>query len=578
MPADKQLVPISNSPGVQRDGTDFDTDAWIDSQWVRFQRGRPKKMGGYRQVVNNVTAPVRAVMSWSRQTLNALYSFSTSKAEMVLVDSNGVGNDIVDRTPVGFTANDNYIWTVTTMFDAAAGSNKTLVLAHASQSMANIDDNTLTDVYSGDSAGTAALTATGITASGGVCVAGPYAIYYGSDGNVTWSNANEPLNITTGDAGSDRATGAKIVKGLPVVSGSGPAALLWSLDSLIKMDYVGGQAIFRFSTVTDQSSILAQNSVIEYDGAFFWCGVDRFLVYDGGSVSEVPNSFNLNWFFDNLNYNARQKIWASKTPRYGEIEWFYPRGTATECTDSVIFNIREKCWYDRNLARSAGYYSQVFRYPVMSDAVTTAVKRFTVTVSSGAFQVTDTITGPTGFGTILKSVGAGPSTLYVQVVSGVFLNTDSVTSNSGGAGTIASAPADDLLASLYVHEVGYDAVIGEDVYAIPAHCTTSDVGLTSGGPQAQVQTPGINNWMTIERIEPDFILIGSLTLTVGTRKFAQKAIIEGTKVYTITNDTDKIDMRENFREAYLRFDTNELGGFFEMGRVLIHAEASDDRS
>jgi hypothetical protein len=572
-----QITPLSSQPGVRRDGTSYDTNYYTDGQWVRFQRGKPRKMGGYRQVVNNVTAPVRATLTWSRQSLNALYSFSVSKIEMVLVDNNGIGSNIIDRTPAGFTPQDDYIWTIDTMFDDAAGSEKTLVLAHASRSMTNIDDPQDFDVYYGDSAGSGAFVTTGISVSGGVLAAGPYAFYYGTDGQVTWSNVNEPLNITTGDAGSDRVTGAKIVKGLSVKSGAGPACLLWSLDSLIRADYVGGQAVFRFSTVTGQSSILAQNSVIEYDGAYLWIGIDRFLIYDGGAVKELPNQMNLNWFFDNLNYNHRQKVWASKTPRYGEIEWFYPRGDATECTHSVIYNLREQTWYDRELPRSAGYYSQVFRYPVMSDSITTEVKTFEVTVSAGAFQEGDTITGPTGVGVIMRSLGSGPFDLYVHITYGVFLNTDAVTSGSGGVGTVTSVPADDELTSLFTHETGVDAVIGEDVLAIPAWIECADIGFTSGGVQGNDAGPGVNRQTRIIRLEPDFVLEGELTLTISGKRYAQSSVVVG-EIHTFDGNTEKVDIREQFRQMYLKFESNEAGGDFQMGRVLVHVDPGDFRS
>ena len=107
--------------------------------------------------------------------------------------------------------------------------------------------------------------------------------------------------------------------------------------------------------------------MIEYDGIFFWVGVDRFLMYNG-VVQEVENKQNFNYFFDNLNYRQRQKVWVSKVPRWGEIWWFFPSGTSTECNDAVIYNIREKCWYDAGQAlgarRSAGVFSEVFRKPV----------------------------------------------------------------------------------------------------------------------------------------------------------------------------------------------------------------------
>jgi hypothetical protein len=87
-----------------------------------------------------------------------------------------------------------------------------------------------------------------------------------------------------------------------------------------------------------------------------------------GVVQEVPNTQNMNWFFDNLNYVQRQKVWVTKVPRWGEIWFFYPRGDATECNDAVIYNVREKIWYDAGQApgayRSAGTFSEVFRQPI----------------------------------------------------------------------------------------------------------------------------------------------------------------------------------------------------------------------
>jgi glycosyltransferase involved in cell wall biosynthesis len=82
---------------------------------------------------------------------------------------------------------------------------------------------------------------------------------------------------------------------------------------------------------------MSSQCVIEYDGIFYWCAVDRFLMYNG-VVQEIPNTANQNYFFDNLNYAQRQKVWCTKVPRWGEIWWFYPRGDATECTDAIIYN------------------------------------------------------------------------------------------------------------------------------------------------------------------------------------------------------------------------------------------------
>ena len=39
---------LKSNPGIKRDGTKYEGDFYVDGQWVRFQRGLPRKMGGYR--------------------------------------------------------------------------------------------------------------------------------------------------------------------------------------------------------------------------------------------------------------------------------------------------------------------------------------------------------------------------------------------------------------------------------------------------------------------------------------------------------------------------------------------------
>lgn len=224
----------------------------------------------------------------------------------------------------------------------------------------------------------ASITATfdnNISVSGGVVMLHPYLFVYGNNGLIQNCAAGDFNNWTSSDANANNVSTGKIVKGLPIRGGTtSPSGLFWALDSVIRVSYspttVGGLNYYwKYDLLTSQSSIMSSQCVIEYDGIFYWCGVDRFLCYNG-VVQEIPNTLNQNYFFDNLNYAQRQKVWVSKVPRFGEIWWFYPKGDATECTDAIIYNVREKTWYDAGQAvgarRSAGAFSEVFRNPVWS--------------------------------------------------------------------------------------------------------------------------------------------------------------------------------------------------------------------
>ena len=212
-----------------------------------------------------------------------------------------------------------------------------------------------------------------VSVSGGVVMLHPYLFVYGNYGLIKNTSAGNFNDWVSADANETTVATGKVVKGLPLRGGTtSPAGLFWTLDSVVRVTYApstvnGLNFYWKYDLLTSQSSVMSSQCFIEYDGIFYWAGVDRFLSYDG-IVREIPNNQNMNYFFDNINYAQREKVWCTKVPRWGEIWWFYPKGDATECTDAIIYNVREKTWYDAGEApgarRSAGTFSEVFRYPI----------------------------------------------------------------------------------------------------------------------------------------------------------------------------------------------------------------------
>jgi hypothetical protein len=297
------------------------------------------------------------------------------------IGGTGSGFSITVASVDSFTADDLNLWQFDIGYDVDGGAS--YLIAHPGLNLAHIDNTVNTPVLYGDFPGgnMAALTDTQgstpsgdtIEVSGGCVMLHPYLFVYGNNGFIKNSSAGNFFDWNSADANETNVATGKIVKGLPVRGGTtAPSGLFWSTDSLIRVSYtpttVSGSTLYwRYDIITSQSSILSSSCVIEYDGIYFWVGVDRFLMYNG-VVTEIPNSMNFNYFFDNLNYNQRQKVWASKVPRWGEIWWFFPKGDSTECNDAVVFNVREQVWYDSGTAlgarRSAGVFSEVFRKPV----------------------------------------------------------------------------------------------------------------------------------------------------------------------------------------------------------------------
>lgn len=570
-----ELVVVT--PGIQRDGTKLDTVRYTDGEWVRFQRGRPQKMSGYRRISDSVNGPVYGIHVWNRQDTNLVTLFSGSGIEQLQVDSQFIGALISDRTPAGWVNNPNVVWQFATLYDDAFDSNKSLLLAHPGQNLRNIDEGFVSDVYYANANDSSKFVPMGAEwrVSGGIVAAAPYLIAYGSDGQVIWSNQNEPRNNTTGDAGRDRVTDKKIVKGLQIRgAGNSPSVLLWSIDSVIRMSYIGGPAVFKFDTLTSQSSVLSSNSIIEYDGLFYWAGLDRFMVYNG-AVQELPNDTNLNYFFDNLNFAQRQKVYAMKVPRYGEIWWFYPLVGQEECTHAIIYNVREQIWYDANLNRTAGNSSQTVRHPIMADSQEiTQTVRLRLTSVTGKLIYGDTLTGSFS-GATGRVVKVTDDNVYLAEVKGTFRYSPPETvTGPNGSGSVALAE-NTIQYSVWMHETGKNKIIGDNELSINSFIETSDISMLTGGPG----TPGgqpTDVYTRVSKVEPDFLQTGPITMNIITQKTAKSKPVVS-RDYMIEETTEMITPREQGRIVRLRFSNDSLNGHYEMGKVMVDTSPGDTK-
>lgn len=529
-----QIVQIRSAPGIKRDGTKFEGDQYVDGQWVRFQRGLPRKIGGYRRISNFADGVVN---QFHLQLLNnTLYTHMGYGAGLQVMQIDGDGNTSapVDRTPSTYTGGPNFIWQFDAMYDGAGSG--AVVIAHASDGALDISTGTNYPAYIGDIYGTAALTeipTAGVC--GGIVVLHPYLFMFCKNGYIKWSDANDPTNFTSGDAGDAFITSSKIVRGLPLRGGGqNPAGLFWTLDSLIRCYYTGGTDVFAFDTISSSTSIIAASSVIEYDGIYFWIGDGRFMMYNG-VVREVPNNLNINYFFDGLNRECANKIFAYKVPRFGEIWWCYPRGTATECTHAVIFNFRENTWYDTELpnsGRAAGIYSQFLGTPILSgvDPIIPPLAPTRITEASDTRITED----------------------------------DDVRVIDNGSITY----------KIWRHEDGVDEIDGALINPVLSYFETADLTMLMTDPPK-------SRALHVEMIEPDFVQSGDMTVQVVGRINARAPEVYG-PIRTFPDvPTESYEqqvlLKEQRRELRFRFASDIVGGDYQMGQIFAHVAEADGR-
>jgi len=604
----KSTVVLKSLAGIKRDGTKFEGDFYTDGQWVRFQRGLPRKIGGYRSINKYLTEISRGFNSFTQQSLQYCHSGGASTVERFTIDSSKNSSIISSRTPVGvgatgtvtltsggagsvnsvtvngvtvtsgsvafitdlpttatavaanitaFTSTPNYSavavgavititaatvgqatngfvvvastttitstvtnmvggldaltssvynqWMFQTSYDASTTDNS--LIAHVAPNLGCVCNDTGGQIFFGDILGTGALVEiplpAGANATGGIVMMFPYLMYYGTAGVVGWSIPGTPSDLSGSGSGIARVWGQKIVKGMPLRAGSGtaPAGIFWAYDAVIRATFTGGATIFQFDVIATDTSIMSPDSVVDYDGMFFWAGVDRFLMFNG-VVREVPNQMNLNWFFDNINASQRSKVFAFKVPHFGEIWFCYPRGDETECTHAVVYNVRETTWYDTELpssGRASGGYNNGFAAPLLTDCIPT----------SSGYRV-------------------------------------------------------------WIHEQGVDEIDGQVASPIESYFETADLSSLAQGK---------NEYVRITTIEPDFLQNGPMTVQVTGRANARAPEVYSSEFIfpesAVEPHEQIVMLKEQRRELRVRFESNAVGGDYQMGQIIGHVDSGD---
>lgn len=515
MAGEGSIIPINTKPGIQRDGTMFDSDAYVDGIWTRWIAGKPRKMGGYRQMSAQFTGPMRQIYFRPLDTQFAIFSGSSDKLEVGYFTNSGFGSAPVDITPDGFAADPHNMWQMDGMFDPT-GQHAALIFAIATPSLAIPEEENDAVIYFGHADSTSAFTAltNAPNVSGGLVVLHPYLFAYGSNGSVAWSNAGDPTTwdpaAMGSDAGSANITENKILRGVPFTGGTtgAPGGLFWSLDKLIRASYVGGTAIFQFD-YQGEASLIGADAVVEFNGLYYWVEHNRFCMYNG-TIIEMQNTMNMDFFFENINNNQHQKVVGFKIDRFGEIGWMFCLGQATEPNWAIIYNTRQDCWYDTPLpegGRSAVISSSTFNYPIWA-------------------------------GLPVPSDTAYP---------------------------------------LWQQELGWDKIVGQKTDAIRSYFETSMFSLASEGWLQQGWSGKDQNTLTW-RLEPDFVGDGTMSVQVIARGTPQGAdvILDSANFEMDTPffDFNKLDGRI----VRLGFESNVQGGNYKMGKPLLHVQPGGGRT
>ena len=188
---------------------------------------------------------------------------------------------------------------------------------------------------------------------------------------VRWSD-QESVTVWTPEA-TNQAGSYTLSRGSTIVTmvQGRQEILVFTDTALYSMQYTGTPAVWSFTLMGSNLSIMSPNSVAYANSTAYWMGNGKFYTYNG-TVSTL-NCDLRKYIFDNINPLQYDQIYAGTNEAFNEVWWFYCSENATLNDSYVIYNYVDNIWYYGQMPRTAWLNNNVLQYPLAACTKTTTV-------------------------------------------------------------------------------------------------------------------------------------------------------------------------------------------------------------
>ena len=184
---------------------------------------------------------------------------------------------------------------------------------------------------------------------------------------VAWSGINDISTWEAGVSSSDTqdlpGSGGQVV-----AITSGEVGYVFREDQIIRMDFVGGNVVFRFSVISPNRGAVYGQTVCQDNRQVFFYASDGFFQINGDQILPI-GAEKVNRFFDgDLNKAYTDRITAAVDPFNTLAIWLYPSkdnpNTTGVCDKLLIYNYVTQKW---SVAKVKA--SQIFKQFVVANTV-----------------------------------------------------------------------------------------------------------------------------------------------------------------------------------------------------------------
>jgi hypothetical protein len=385
------LIPLKLPAGIYKTGTDYEgSGRWNDANLIRWRQGAMCPVGGWNERKDasaSFTATPRAMHVWKNLSSGSETVIGTA-SELVHVSS---GRVVTDITPSGLnTGNDDaavntaygggYFSSGGSLYGKKQPSSGVFQEADT-WSLDNWGEDLvgcltsdgklyLWDTSTGTGTPPAQISGSPESCKGVMVTEERFIFALQADGNprkIAWCDREDATTWTplaTNEAGDiELQTNGEI---MAAVRMRGRTLIVTNTDAHIAT-YQGAPFVYGFQRVGTACGASGRKTVVAVDQGAFWMGKEAFFYFDGSVAKQMPCDVN-DHVFEGMNQNQITKAWGIHNAEYGEVWWFYPSASSTECDRYVAYDYMEGHWEIGTLDRTTGADQGVFSEPQWVDA------------------------------------------------------------------------------------------------------------------------------------------------------------------------------------------------------------------
>ena len=178
---------------------------------------------------------------------------------------------------------------------------------------------------------------------------------------VKWSDSSDAGGVPQSWDEADPATQAgenilpdslgRIVDGLAL----NDTFFIYKQDSIWAMAFIGGNSIFSFRKVFNDTGVLGRDCVVEFEGRHFVIGRGDIYVHDGNTKQSVASRVVKNEIFSNTNQDFTSRIKCVTDSSTKEIWVYYPSKDSLDGTadKAWVWNWESNTWSPRQISNIA---------------------------------------------------------------------------------------------------------------------------------------------------------------------------------------------------------------------------------